>query len=545
MENRTGDSSLDTVGALAADAMVQRFTETAAAEVVPLADALPDLESAEPEKDQRRGQANVLQVARQRGAGFLVSGAYYLDGDTLRLQARLVDVSTGDLIHAFQPVGATKDAVADGIDSFADRVLAGVAAHVTDYQFDIAVMRPPSTYETYLAYHQGNELFGPDWPEAIVQFRRALRIDQDFHLARFELVWSHINIDDYEGARNEHSVLEKNLDWMTPYERAYVWYQRAFLKWDRSDSLRALRRMQELAPQIPWHRSDIAMRALELNRPREAVEALAHVIGDPFLAIGDSRQWPLRMMTSAQHMLGDHERELEYAELGLKHSPDLAHFFYAKARALAAMGRTELVDDVVDEFLRVQTRGGSAGGLMSETASEFRAHGHHEAADQMAARSVRWYETHRSSLQRESGSFATELWMIGYPDENKSLANSLWIVGRRREIEDLVVWPMDSGPSEYKWAGWRGVIAAIKGDDDLARQIFDGLPVSDNPRAVAWGRYWQACIAAHLGQKDRAVEFLAEAFSKGFPFSVRLHSSMDLEPLWDYPPFQELIEPKG
>ena len=182
---------------------------------------------------------------------------------------------------------------------------------------------------------------------------------------------------------------------------------------------------------------------------------------------------------------------------------------------------------------------------MSATASEFRAHGHHEAADEMAARSVKWYETHRSTLQEESGSFATELWMIGYPDERKSLANALWMVGRWHDIDNLIVWPIDTGPSEYQLAGWLGVIAAIKGDDDLAMQVSDDLPVSDSPRAVAWGRYWQACIAAHLGEKDRAVELLAEAFSKGYPFSVRLHSSMDLEPLWDYPPFQELIEPKG
>jgi tetratricopeptide (TPR) repeat protein len=545
MENRTGDPSLDTVGVLAADAIVQRFTESAAAEVVLLLDALEEALSTERDRDQRRGTAYLLERARQRGAGLVLSGAYYLDGDTLRLQARLVDVATGDLIHAFQPVGATRDAVADGIDSLSDRLMAGVAAHVAHYDFDIAVMRPPSTYEAYQAYRQGDELFGPNWPGAIVHYRRALGIDQDFHLARIQLVWSHINIDDYEGARNEHSVLEKQLDRMTLYERTYVQYQKAFLEWDRSGALNALRRMQELAPQIPWHPQEIAFRALELNRPREAVEALEPSIDRPHFDSGAVPQWPLMKMTSAQHMLGDYERELEYAGLGLKRFPGLANFFFAKARALAAMGRTELVDEVIDEFLRVQTRGGSPGGLMSATASEFRAHGHHEAADEMAVRSVKWYETHPSALPEESGSVATELWMIGYPDERKSLANALWIVGRWHDIGNLIVRPIDTGPSEYKLAGWLGVIAAIKGDDDLAVQVSDDLPVSDSPRAVAWGRYWQACIAAHLGEKERAVELLAEAFSKGYPFSVLLHSSMDFEPLWDYPPFEELIEPKG
>jgi hypothetical protein len=35
------------------------------------------------------------------------------------------------------------------------------------------------------------------------------------------------------------------------------------------------------------------------------------------------------------------------------------------------------------------------------------------------------------------------------------------------------------------------------------------------------------------------------AFSEGWPFSDDLHCDIDLEPLWDYPPFVELIKPKG
>ena len=41
------------------------------------------------------------------------------------------------------------------------------------------------------------------------------------------------------------------------------------------------------------------------------------------------------------------------------------------------------------------------------------------------------------------------------------------------------------------------------------------------------------------------MNLLAKAFSQGMSYSYVWHSDPALEPLWDYPPFQELIEPKG
>jgi len=543
MENRTGDPSLDALGAMAADLIVQRFTETGAVEVVPLADALQELPSTGPDRDLGRGWASVLQVARQRGASLVLAGAYYLQGDTLRLQARLVDASTGDLIYAFEPVAATRDSPAEGIDSLGERVLAGVAAHVNAPDFDIAVMRPPSTYEAFQAFQRAEELYGK--LEEIAQYRRAYELDPDFAFARIMAVWTNININDVNGAGHELSVLEEQLDRLTVYEQVYVRFQRSFLEWGFSDSVIALRRMMELAPQMPWQQLELGWIALWLNRPREAIEALEPMIDVYDPAYGEVAWWHLLNITVAHHMLGDYERELESAELGFKLFPGVADFFYARARALAALGSTEAVDEVINDFLRIQTRGGSAGWLMSATAMELRAHGHRELADEKAVRSVTWYENHPSVISEEGGTINFEMRMLGFSEEKGSFANALWMVGRWRDLEDLIVQLIDTEPNPHRLVGWLGVVAAIRGDKTEAMRISDGLPVGDSPRASAWGSYWQAAIAAHLGEKDRAVELLAEAFSTGFPYGTLFHNSMEFEPLWGYPPFQELIEPKG
>ena len=47
-------------------------------------------------------------------------------------------------------------------------------------------------------------------------------------------------------------------------------------------------------------------------------------------------------------------------------------------------------------------------------------------------------------------------------------------------------------------------------------------------------------IAVALGDRERAMALLRERGHK-----IWTHKQYQLEPLWDYPPFQEFIRPKG
>jgi len=156
---------------------------------------------------------------------------------------------------------------------------------------------------------------------------------------------------------------------MTPSELAILDVARSALDWDRAGMLRAARRVAKFAPQYQYEAS-VAGFLLPLNRPREAIELLerAQFAFDP-----DEYGMPwegLDWMAKAQHMVDDYGRELEYANLGLRHYPTEARFFDSKSRALAALGEIESLDGVIEEFLRSQTQGTSAGELMSWKARE-------------------------------------------------------------------------------------------------------------------------------------------------------------------------------
>jgi hypothetical protein len=82
------------------------------------------------------------------------------------------------------------------------------------------------------------------------------------------------------------------------------------------------------------------------------------------------------------------------------------------------------------------------------------------------------------------------------------------------------------------------------GDTDLGRKLAATDWVD---RGCLFGEhaYRRAAISALLGERDEAVELLRETFVRGHHYSKRLHREMDLEPLRDYPPYQELVRPKG
>jgi tetratricopeptide (TPR) repeat protein len=522
LENRTGDPTLDMVGMMAADLIVQRFTETGAAEAVPM------------EAGQAEGGSQVLRFAREQGVALTLSGASYLDGETLRLQARLVEVATGDLIYAFEPVTAARDAATDAINALGERVLAAVAAHVNNPLIDISVMTPPASFEAFQALERWEEMLGAGNPEAIKHIRRALELDPGFHWARIEAVWDHLMRPrpDREGAGRELAAVEEQLDRMTPFEQRYAGYLRSYVDQDWPAALRAIRGLVKRAPNVGWLKLDLACRAIEMNRPAEAVEALETLVGSFFPSHYQSAWWPIAYTTAAYHMMGDFERELEYANLGLERFPGMAMFFFQKARALAAMGQTRDIETVVAEFLRVQTRGLSAGFLLGRTAIELREHGYRQASDGMAIRSVEWYETHPSAILETSA----DSWTFGY---------ALGMVGRLDDLEGHVVRLIEAQPNDRNLTGWLAVVTAMKGDEERAKRILRDLPANDDPDGPAWKLYWGAAVEAHLGDSDRAVALLAEAFSNGVQYDIVALGPEDFQPLWDYPPYQEMMKPKG
>ena len=99
-------------------------------------------------------------------------------------------------------------------------------------------------------------------------------------------------------------------------------------------------------------------------------------------------------------------------------------------------------------------------------------------------------------------------------------------------------------PERRDYLSGCGQLAAIMGDKDKAQAISDQLAEDKTPYLYGEIAFARAQIAAFLGEKENAVALLRQAISQGYTYPI-VHYSMAWERLADYPPFIQLMKPKG
>jgi len=235
----------------------------------------------------------------------------------------------------------------------------------------------------------------------------------------------------------------------------------------------------------------------------------------------------------ALHMVGNHSRELVEARRAREIYPDRLMMLRHELQALAALGRIDEVERGLDESLVMPSQGEvDVGNLMLSAAAELRAHGHREASLRVAERALAWLESRPDEWAESPGGRVARA-MALYQAEQWDVAQALF-----QSLSAVM-------PGDVNVQGYLGVLAARRGDRDQALRISAQLRGLADPYDFGRDVYWQACIAAQLGELDRAMVLLRESYARGRPFSIFLHRDMDLEPLHGYPPFEEFLAPKG
>jgi tetratricopeptide (TPR) repeat protein/TolB-like protein len=521
-ENQTGDASLASVAAMTSESVTQGLVEQGELEVVP-----------GPTGGSGAEEASLRDAARQAGAATFVSGSYFLTGDELELRARVTDTATGKPIFALKPERGARWQPDQVVDRVRQRVMSAVLLHLGRAPALGGLTTPP-LYSAYQEFLTGVSFMGVDPRATIQHLERAAQLDPEFWHPQIRLMWFYLsthNTAKYEAMRKR---LEENQDRLGPADRVLVQYYDAQLGGRPAEAYRKARELLMLAPQDWTIRFAAGKLALDLNRPREAVECIGDVEAIDWKVFGHWMQgtWLLGAAAFSHHLLGEHEAELKVAELGARLYPDMLNVREDEARALAALGRLADLDRTIAESLTIRARTGGPGEVMLTAAQELRAHGHAEEARRVGSRCAEWY----GSLSGEEAD---------KPGAPLNRVECLWLAERFPEARSLADATARSRPDDLDAKGYQAIVAAHAGDRTAATAAERGFAaVADGGGrgTVSWLR---ACIAAQQGERDRAVELLRTALANGFNIKGYLHVYTFLEPLHGYPPFEELIKPKG
>jgi len=525
-ENMTGDESLDSLGNIAADWITQELSQMGLVEVVPEMTVLQSSRRISSEKGETWSTDHLRALAKETGAGTIVSGAYYLVDETLRFQAKLTDAARGKLIHSIQPVSGSSHTPMEVIKMLHQRIMGALATHF-DPRISAQPMGQPPTFEAYREFTTGMELWGVDYDQARRHFERAIEFDPSFTRPRLMTAVSYMNQGEYAKADSIIDLVNRNREKLTPYDRSFLDWAMADLQGRNAEALRHLQQIEKSAPNDFVTKYMIGLYGVQLNRPQLTLDTYAKADFEPFFA-QESGFWFFGYLTRAHHMLGNHKKELKEARRGRKYYPDVLNLRGYEVRALAALGRIDEVRQVIDESMAMAfTSSYSPGTVMRYATEELRAHGHEEAAMEIANRAVEWYQSHLTPTRY-----------------HYSLSRALYLAKRWDEAHPIFEKLAAENPDNINYKGYLGTLAVRRGNREKALEIFNELQQTDQPYLYGDHTYWCACISSLLGERQQAVVLLKEAFAQGFNSPIILHRDMDLEPLRDYPPFQELVRPK-
>jgi DNA-binding SARP family transcriptional activator/TolB-like protein len=541
-DNRTGQSSLDPVGSMAADWIIQGLAHTGLVAVVPFAAAPTMPRTAVGVVTGGDTAERIQALARETGAGIVISGSYYLQGDSLYLQGRITDAIAGRLLLALAPVSTSSDTPLEAVETLRQRVMAGLAPHVDPRIRDHAsnVSRTPS-YDAYREYAEGMELYaagGGAISRALEHFSRAVAHDSAFTLPLVRAASIHVLSRNYAAVDSIARLIEPRMHELAEFERQVITAAAAWARGDYATSYRAAVRGAELAPNSLLH-YQVARELLILNRPREAVRVFAQL--DPHR--GEMRSWPFYWikLTEAHHLLGEYGEELRVARDFREQFPEYGTALRIELRALIAAGRVTEALEALEDYLASPGDGPFWGPVwMQETALELRAHGHAEAARQLFARSL---EAYLAFPPEEQAKRVVWVAMAYNRAARWAEAEQLLRTYAMERPDDLEKWPVISWMLEVH--GQLGTLAARQGNRVEAERISALLEALERPYLFGEHTYWRARIAAVLGERDQAITLLRTAYAQGFKWWLPLHSEPDFESVRDHPVFRELVRPKG
>jgi TolB-like protein len=138
-DNETGDESLDALGRMAADWITQGLSHTGVVKTIPTSTTLM-FSPVDEDGVRVKGTARLRALAEKTGAGTVVSGAYYLQGDVLHFQASITDVASDEILHGFEPVHGPRDDAVEIIDQLRERIMGLLAGH---FQTETDIFREP------------------------------------------------------------------------------------------------------------------------------------------------------------------------------------------------------------------------------------------------------------------------------------------------------------------------------------------------------------------------------------------------------------------
>jgi len=466
-------------------------------------------------------------IADATGARIVVMGSFIRRGDLLEFDGSITDSSTDEIFHAFEPVAAPIEDPTVALSTLRDHAFIVVTDHLNPILGLLADERLPRVEAYKLLLTALRNYWAGEYRQAMAVAPRALEIDPDFNRVRLWLLMP----SDKTMAGPILDELDERRDQLTARQLLFIQMKKAQFASDWETMYQAVRSLIDIAPDYGYfYRIWAEYAALRSNRPAAAIEFWKR--GTEIE--GKETEIGSHGTAEALHLLARYDEEFAVGEYLVSQNPNDQWGRVTVARALIGLGQIDEVEQLVDDMLQAFQSGETGGVLMLQVARELRAHGYFAEGRAMADRAAEWYGR---LLESEEDA-----------DSREGYLTALLVGDRFEELVDEIRALQDPfNCDEFFFVALMGVGSAHTGDRATSMEAMERLEtLSDCPAEHGgWASYMQACIAAHLGDREEALRLVRRSFAEGFRYGIYHHNNPFNEPLRDDPEFQEILRPKG
>jgi len=188
-ENKTGDSTLDWLETGLPEILLTDLSQNQEMAIISQQRILDRFDA---KKKYTYTYDECVEAARSLGATRLLTGTFFKLGEKIRIDARLVDAATEDIILAEKVMGDDPFALVDSITS---KIAAALNLGQTSVQAELTTS--PAAYKQY---HLGmQEFWAGEYDTAIARFAEAIALDSTFALPYMRIGMAHT----FKGRRAE------------------------------------------------------------------------------------------------------------------------------------------------------------------------------------------------------------------------------------------------------------------------------------------------------------------------------------------------------
>jgi DNA-binding SARP family transcriptional activator/TolB-like protein len=532
--NATGDAAFDPLSGMVADWVTQGLAATGLVEVVPASTAIGIVRRSADSGSFGGDTAPVTVMAEGTGAGTIVYGAIYREGEELLFQARVADARAGTILVALDPVRGATQSPLTAVEQLRRAIVAALAPHLDARLAGVAgqTSRPPS-YEAYRDYAEGLERFvARDMVGAEERFARAAAADSSYVSAQLWAALARWNRGDHPGGDSIAAAIERRGPRLAPVDDAILRSLRAWGRGDWAGAYEAAALGVRAAPGSGMAAAQLATEARRLNRLTEARQVLEGLDPDR----GDLMGWVFywNELADVHHLRGDHRAERRAVAEALRRHPDDAIARLIELRALAAAGREAEVHRRLDDALSSPVAP-FFGALAREAALELMVHDRTPAGRQVLERALAWYQDRLASPSAAPQGVT------------RGMVRPLMMLGQHAEaiaVLDGLAAPT-SMPARVDHHGQRALLAELSATSSEADDRLGHLDRLAIPLANGRVEWWRAAVLGARGDCAGALGQLRLALSLGVEFGMELHHAWELAPLRRCPGWRALVRARG